>query len=103
VRLVAGVRHCVDRRRLVCREVVELMTDHLEGALGRRVRRRFEAHLAACAACAAYLAQMRATVAAVARVQRHDLPGAVRDELAVLARRRRALRAVRPPPAGATP
>ena len=72
-------------RRLACRDVVELVTDHLEGALGGNLRRRLEAHLAGCVACAAYLAQMRATVAALARLDRRDLPAATRAELTVLA------------------
>jgi anti-sigma factor RsiW len=47
---------------LVCREVVELVSDYLEGALGVSDRARFELHLAACDGCSAYLEQMRATV-----------------------------------------
>jgi anti-sigma factor RsiW len=47
---------------LVCREVVELVSDYLEGALGHRDRLRFEQHLAGCDGCSAYLEQMRATV-----------------------------------------
>ena len=47
---------------LVCREVVELVSDYLEGALGDRDRLRFEQHLGACDGCTAYLAQMRQTV-----------------------------------------
>lgn len=58
------------------------MTDHLEGALGGRLLRRFEAHVAACLACSAYLAQMRATIAGLARLDRRHLSRAVREELA---------------------
>jgi anti-sigma factor RsiW len=47
---------------LVCREVVELVSDYLEGALDERDRVRFEAHLTACDGCTAYLEQMRQTV-----------------------------------------
>jgi anti-sigma factor RsiW len=36
------------RDQLVCRQVVELVSDYLEGALPRSERRRFEAHLAGC-------------------------------------------------------
>ncbi len=49
-------------RDLVCREVVELVSDYLEGALDERDRVRFEAHLTACDGCTAYLEQMRQTV-----------------------------------------
>lgn len=47
---------------LVCREVVELVSDYLEGALEERDRVRFEEHLTACDGCTAYLEQMRQTV-----------------------------------------
>ncbi len=47
---------------LVCREVVELVSDYLEGALDAGDRARFEAHLTACDGCSAYLDQMRGTL-----------------------------------------
>lgn len=47
---------------LVCREVVELVSDYLEGGLGDRDRALFEEHLAVCDGCSAYLDQMRATI-----------------------------------------
>jgi anti-sigma factor RsiW len=45
-----------------CQELVELVTDYLEGALDAGERARFEEHLAECAGCRAYLAQMRSTL-----------------------------------------
>ena len=50
------------RHELVCREVVELVSDYLEGALGERDRVRFETHLEGCDGCAAYLEEMRAAL-----------------------------------------
>ncbi len=47
---------------LSCRELVELVTDYLEGSLPAHERARFEAHLGECEACVAYVEQMRATV-----------------------------------------
>jgi predicted anti-sigma-YlaC factor YlaD len=47
---------------LVCREVVELVSDYLEGALREEERARFEEHLAMCDGCLAYLEQMRLTL-----------------------------------------
>src|SRR4051812_45684181 len=47
---------------LTCRELVELVTDYLEDALGAGDRARFEAHLRACEGCSAYLGQMRSTI-----------------------------------------
>ena len=48
---------------LSCQELVELVTDYLEGALPGGERARFEAHLAACPGCATYLAQVESTIA----------------------------------------
>jgi anti-sigma factor RsiW len=48
---------------LTCQELVELVTDYLEGALAPAERARFEAHVAGCSGCERYLDQMRATVA----------------------------------------
>jgi anti-sigma factor RsiW len=48
---------------LSCQELVEIVTDYLEGALPSAELARFEAHLAACAGCETYLAQVRATIA----------------------------------------
>ena len=66
---------------LTCREVVELVTDYLEGALSRRDRRRFERHLAACDGCTAYVEQMRLTIAAVGTVSERSLSPEARAEL----------------------
>jgi anti-sigma factor RsiW len=68
-------------RELACREVVELVTDYLEGTLSRRDRRRFEAHIAGCEHCAEYLAQLRQTIEETGRLRVDDLEPAVLDEL----------------------
>jgi anti-sigma factor RsiW len=48
---------------LSCQELVELVTDYLEGALAPEERERFEAHVADCPGCDLYLEQMRTTIA----------------------------------------
>ena len=68
-------------RELECREVVELVTDYLEGALSRRDRRRFEAHLAGCPHCTEYLAQLRQTIEETGSLRTDDVEPAVLDEL----------------------
>ena len=45
-----------------CKELVELVTDYLEGALTREDAARLEEHLAACPGCDAYLRQMLSTI-----------------------------------------
>jgi anti-sigma factor RsiW len=45
-----------------CIEIVELVTDYLEGALDDATRDEMEAHLVLCPPCQNYLDQMRATI-----------------------------------------
>jgi len=71
----------------VCQEMVELITDYLEGALPRAQRRRFEAHLAGCEHCAQYLYQMRATIEATGQLRVEHLTPEMREEFASLFRR----------------
>jgi predicted anti-sigma-YlaC factor YlaD len=47
---------------LTCREVVELVTDYLEGALAPRDRLDFERHLVWCGYCRDYLDHVRTTI-----------------------------------------
>jgi anti-sigma factor RsiW len=47
---------------LSCQELVELVTDYLEGALPNGLRERFDAHIAHCTGCQTYLEQMRMTI-----------------------------------------
>lgn len=75
------------RNNLVCQEVVELVSDYLEGALSRADRRRFEAHLRKCPNCTNYLEQMRATIRAMGSLHPDDLSPEVRDEFTDLFRR----------------
>lgn len=75
------------RRELVCQEMVELITDYLEGALPRGQRRRFEAHLADCEHCSEYLEQMRATIHLTGTLRAEDLTPKMTTEFAALYRR----------------
>lgn len=78
------------RQGFVCQEMVELITDYLEGALTRSQRRRFEAHLAACEHCSEYLQQMRVTIRLTGNLCEEDLTPQVREEFGALYRRWRA-------------
>ena len=53
---------------LTCRELVELVTDYVEGVLPAEDRARFEEHTDCCDWCVAYVAQFRETIAVVGRV-----------------------------------
>lgn len=80
----------LSRDELVCQQIVELVTDYLEGALTRSQRRRFEAHLADCEHCSEYLKQMRATIALTGQLRAEDLTPEMREDFAALYRRWRA-------------
>jgi anti-sigma factor RsiW len=75
------------RKELVCQQMVELITDYLEGVLPRAQRRRFEAHLSGCEHCTEYLEQMRATIRLTGRLQAEDLSPAMREEFTSIYRR----------------
>jgi anti-sigma factor RsiW len=75
------------RNDLVCQQVVELVTDYLEGALSRADRRRFERHLKGCPNCTHYLEQMRATIAATGTLRPLDLSPEAEEEFTELFRR----------------
>jgi len=64
-----------------CREMVELVTDYLEGALSWRERRRFERHIAGCDGCRAYLEQMRQTLRVLGRLDEETISPEARDAL----------------------
>ena len=67
-----------------CQELVELVTDYLEGALSPADLRRFEEHLAACGKCSEYLAQLEATIRVTGTLTPDDLsPEAERELLDV--------------------
>jgi anti-sigma factor RsiW len=67
--------------KLTCRELVELVTEYLEGSLPSGERERFEAHLRRCASCRNYLAQMRATIFLLGELTEASIPLEVRDDL----------------------
>jgi anti-sigma factor RsiW len=78
------------RKDIVCQEAVELVTEYLEGALPRRERRRFRAHLKHCPNCAAYLEQIRMTIELTGTIEPDDLTPEARTELKDLYQRWRA-------------
>lgn len=66
---------------LTCRELVELVTDYLEGALPPEDAARFERHLAVCPGCTTYVEQIRETVRQAGRLREDDLRPEARDAL----------------------
>jgi anti-sigma factor RsiW len=66
---------------LSCVELVELVTDYLEGVLPPTERSRFEAHLADCDGCVNYIDQMRTTIEVTGRLRVDDLSAEVQADL----------------------
>lgn len=64
-----------------CQEIVELVTDYLEGTMPLADRARFEQHLVICDACGEYLVQMRQTLRATGELRSDDIAA---DALAAL-------------------
>lgn len=69
---------------LTCQQLVELVTDYLEGALPPAVRERFEAHLALCPGCVTYVEQMRQTIRAIGILSADTLSEETKSELLAL-------------------
>jgi MFS family permease len=66
-RLLRDVRRCLLERRnkvdtLDCHDVVELVTDFLEGELDPHAELRFTNHVHGCLGCSRYVAQVRRTI-----------------------------------------
>ena len=66
---------------LTCRELVELVTEYLEGGLSEHDRARFEEHVMTCPPCRAHIDQMRRTIGVVGRLAEDDLSPAAESDL----------------------
>jgi anti-sigma factor RsiW len=64
-----------------CQEIVELVTDYLEGVLDPDIAAEVEAHLELCDGCDIYVEQMRATIRALGGVPVATLSEAAQAEL----------------------
>jgi anti-sigma factor RsiW len=66
---------------LTCRELVELVTEYLEGTLSATDRARFESHLDTCSHCRRYVEQMRLTIRATGTLSDETISPEGRDAL----------------------
>ncbi len=71
----------MDRSSLTCQELVELITEYLEGALPETIRQQVDAHLANCEGCTNYLLQMRQTIQLTGHLREEHLTPQQRDDL----------------------
>lgn len=66
---------------LACKELVELVTNYVEGALAEHDRVRLEDHLALCDGCTRYLEQMRMTIELTGMLTEDEIPAEGKQEL----------------------
>ena len=71
----------MSHQELTCEELVEIVTEYLEGGLTDAERKRFEEHVAVCKGCANYLDQIRITIEIAGRVTVDDLTEETKAEL----------------------
>lgn len=64
-----------------CQEIVEAVTDYLDGGLSTAERLAFERHVGICPPCRGYLAQLRRVIAAAPSLREEELPASLRDGL----------------------
>ena len=63
-----------------CQEMIEVVTNYLDGALPPEEQQRFERHLSYCAGCITYVDQMRETIRQTGIVPREEsLPPELRE------------------------
>jgi predicted anti-sigma-YlaC factor YlaD len=68
-------------QEMACQELVEVITEYLEGTLPESDRVRFDAHLTSCASCREYLDQMRALVRLTGKLTVKSIEPSTRDTL----------------------
>ena len=70
-----------EKTELTSQELVELVTDYLEGALPTHDRLDFERHLVWCSWCRDYLDQMRTTIALTGTPELAEPESPMREQL----------------------
>jgi Putative zinc-finger len=57
-----------------CKEIVDLATEYVEGAMTAAQMTQFELHLNFCEGCVAFVEQIRATAAMAGRLSEEQIP-----------------------------
>ena len=66
---------------IMCKQIVELISDYVEGAMSAEEREQVELHLNLCDGCTDYLQQMRLAIALSGRIEPELLPPELEAEL----------------------
>lgn len=78
----------MNRDEVRCREVVEVLTDYLEGALPVQDRVALEQHLLTCVGCTNFLSQLRTSIALTGDLQQEAVPPELIDAVLLMYQRR---------------
>jgi anti-sigma factor RsiW len=68
-------------RALTCQEIVELVTDYVEGTMAPGLRAAFDHHLTQCDGCTHYVEQIEATIRVAGTIQAERLAPEFRARL----------------------
>ena len=66
---------------LLCREVAEILTEYLDGAMAADERIRLEQHLLICEGCTSYVEQFRETIRLTGRLAEEPIPAETATKL----------------------
>jgi anti-sigma factor RsiW len=64
-----------------CQELVEVITDYLEGAMAPEDVERFDGHISECPGCDAYLEQMRTTIVTLGHIPPESIDAEAEERL----------------------
>jgi anti-sigma factor RsiW len=64
-----------------CAELLDVVSDALDGTLAEDARVEFDEHLRACAACRTYVEQLRISIESLKRIPEQGRPNPRRDAL----------------------
>ena len=68
-----------EHEEFACKQLVELVTDYLDGALPPELKDKFQTHLTGCDGCVEYLRQIGLTIRALTQADLHLAPTAARE------------------------
>ena len=89
-----------DVEHVTCQELVEILTDYLDGVLDPAERADIERHIVFCRGCATYVEQMHSTIDALGLLAADDPVPGPDEQLLALFGEWRARRAAGEEPAG---
>ncbi len=64
-----------------CREMIEFLSDYIDGDLEKAVREEFEKHVGDCEPCRRFLDSTRKTVHLYSHLEAEEIPAELKDRL----------------------